>query len=250
MAQVRKWFAFVPNLLTSLNLASGSLAIYFVFIGQIKTAVFLMLAAAVFDFLDGFAARLLNVSGPMGKELDSLADMISFGLLPGFLVLHLQCHFLFDTTIAQMKPESAVKILICLATLIVPVLSAIRLAKFNIDTRQSDRFIGLPTPANALFFSSLVWSFYYRAEPVSNEWTYSIALLVLTIVFSLLLVSEIPMIALKFKSFAFVKNKFRYSLVLFALLAVIFVGITGIWMTIIFYIILSIIQHFAEKRSA
>jgi CDP-diacylglycerol---serine O-phosphatidyltransferase len=248
MALARKWFAFVPNLLTSFNLACGSLAIYFVVIGQIKLAVFLMLAAAAFDFFDGFAARLLHVSGPMGKELDSLADVVSFGLLPGFLVLHLQSHFLFQTTIAQMNPSSTFEILICLSALIIPILSAIRLAKFNIDTRQSDRFIGLPTPANALFFASLVWSFYYEPPMAGNQNILIIALLVLSVVFSLLLVSEIPLIALKFKTFDIKTNRFRYALILFAVLSIVFAGISGIWMTIIFYILLSTFQHVVEKK--
>lgn len=248
MASARKWFAFVPNLLTSFNLACGSLAIYFVVIGQIKIAVFLMLAAAVFDFFDGFAARLLHVSGPMGKELDSLADMVTFGLLPGFLVLHMQSHFLFKTTIALMKPSSILEILICLSTLIIPILSAIRLAKFNIDTRQSDRFIGLPTPANALFFASLVWSFYYEPPIAGNEHLLIIALFILSVVFSLLLISEIPLIALKFKTFDIKTNGFRYALILLAVMSVVFAGISGIWMTIIFYILLSTLQHFMEKK--
>jgi len=136
----------IPNFITCLNLFSGCVASYLAFKGNYQGAFVAILFAAVFDFLDGFAARLLKAYSPMGKELDSLADMISFGLAPGAIVFSL----LTDTGINEWLP---------FAGFLIPVFSGLRLAKFNIDDRQTSSFLGLPVPANAIFWAGIVYSF-------------------------------------------------------------------------------------------
>jgi len=181
----------IPNFITSLNLFSGCIAVYLAFQENFQGAFIAILASAVFDFFDGFAARLLKAYSPMGKELDSLADVVSFGVAPGAIVFSL----LYKANIHEWLPYLG---------FIIPVFSALRLAKFNIDERQTSSFIGLPTPANAIFWAGLVFS--YTDFLVSNVWL----LIVLTLVFSYLLVAEIPMFALKFNNYSFKNNKIQY----------------------------------------
>lgn len=220
----------IPNLLTLLNLLFGVVGIIWVLNGNILSGAYFVLIAAGFDFLDGFVARLLKVQSEMGKELDSLADVISFGVLPGLI--------LFMMTKNQSEPESFLPYL----TLIVPMLSAYRLAKFNLDTRQSDRFIGLPTPANALFLSTLPyltlqWS-------LVEQWLSSpFVLIILAWVFAILLVAELPLIALKFKSLTFSKNKFRYILIFISIGMFAWLQLAGIPLVILAYIGLSVVEN-------
>lgn len=220
----------IPNLLTLLNLLFGVIGIVWVLEGQVLTGAYFVLIAAGFDFLDGFVARLLKVQSDMGKELDSLADVVSFGVLPGLI--------LFVMAKDSSSPDSLLPYL----TLIVPMLSAYRLAKFNLDTRQSERFIGLPTPANALFLSTLphlasIW-------PDLGSWLYSPAALILIAwVLAILLVSEIPLIALKFKNFSFPKNRFRYILILLSIALFAWLQLAGIPLVILAYIGLSVIEN-------
>lgn len=185
----------IPNLLTLLNLFFGVMGIIWVLDGNILSGAYFVLLAAGFDFFDGFVARLLKVQSDIGKELDSLADVVSFGVLPGLI--------LFMMAKNQAEPQSFLPYW----TLIVPMLSAYRLAKFNLDTRQSDRFIGLPTPSNALFISTLP---YLMARwSIFENWLSSpIVLVILAWILALLLVAEIPLIALKFKSRSFSKKTF------------------------------------------
>jgi CDP-diacylglycerol--serine O-phosphatidyltransferase len=182
---------YIPNFITSLNLFSGCVAVYLAFNGNYSGALLAILISAVFDFLDGFAARMLKAYSPMGKELDSLSDMISFGLAPGAVVFSL----LYDTGINDGLPYLA---------FLIPVFSGLRLAKFNIDDRQTSSFIGLPTPANAIFWSGLAFS--CSDFLAVNLWL----LIVLTLLFSYLLVAEIPMFSLKFKNFSMKDNQLQY----------------------------------------
>ena len=163
----------LPNFITLLNLLSGVLGIIWVLEGQPLYGAYFVILAATFDFFDGFTARLLKVQSDMGKELDSLADVISFGVLPGILLYSL----------TESQTEAA---FLPYCTLIIPMLSAYRLAKFNLDTRQSDRFIGLPTPANALLLTTIP---YLAARwPELSPWLISpIALVVIAWLTSLLL---------------------------------------------------------------
>lgn len=181
----------IPNFITCLNLFSGCVAVLLAFNGNYQGAFIAILVAAVFDFLDGFAARLLKAYSPMGKELDSLADMVSFGLAPGIIVFSL----LTETKIFEWLPYLA---------FLIPVFSGLRLAKFNIDERQTSSFIGMPTPANAIFWAGLAFSF--TPFLVSNGWI----LIVLTVLFSYLLVAEIPMFALKVKNLVWKENQIQY----------------------------------------
>lgn len=206
------------------------IGIIWVLNGHILAAAYFVLISAAFDFLDGFAARLLKVQSDMGKELDSLADVVSFGVLPGLV--------LFMMTKNTVSPESYLPYL----TLIVPMLSAYRLAKFNLDTRQSDRFIGLNTPSNALFVSTL--PYLALQWPTIGAWLSSTWVLIsIAWIFAVLLISEIPMIALKFKSFAFAKNKFRYILIILSLSIFAVFQLAGIPLVILAYIGVSVIEN-------
>ena len=191
----------IPNLMTCGNLLCGCLGIVFSFRGDLLLSGGLIFIAAVLDFLDGFAARLLNQSSPIGKELDSLADMVTFGLLPSMIIFQL----LESTTITI----DIGNLLISFSAFILTVFSALRLAKFNIDTRQSDSFIGVPTPANAILVASL--PFIIRAHPEYESWIVNQGVLVsYTLIMSYLLIMEMPLLAFKFKTFGWKENQIKY----------------------------------------
>ena len=178
----------IPNTITSMNLLCGILGVIAAFHGRFDYAFFLMLGAAVMDFSDGLSARLLNAYSPIGKELDSLADVVSFGVLPS-IMLH-----------QYMVLNSSAPDFVCYIPLCTAIFSGLRLAKFNIDERQSDNFIGLPTPASAMIAGSLIY--YVICEPESKfriASSTSWFLPALSIVLSLLMISEIPMFSMKFK---------------------------------------------------
>lgn len=177
----------IPNLITSVNLACGAAGVVFAFKARIDLAFILMLAASAADFLDGFSARLLGAYSDMGKELDSLADLISFGLLPSVM--------LYNSSKVCMFGESWV----CWVPLVIAVASGLRLAKFNVDTRQVHGFLGLPTPASALLAGSLCY--YVAADPSCflAEWFAGpVFVPVLSLCLSALMLSEIPMFSMKF----------------------------------------------------
>ena len=176
------------------NLLCGCIGLVMALRGHLETASWLIGLAAILDFGDGFVARMVNVSGPFGKELDSLADVVTFGVLPATIVFQL-CWF------QQLGSLSYVAFLIA-------VLSALRLANFNIDTRQSESFIGLPVPANAMMIAAFPLMGRYQPQ-FDAIWQNDIALGMM-VAFSFLLVSEIPLFALKFKSFAWADNKIKY----------------------------------------
>ncbi len=210
----------VPNFITSLNLFSGCVAVFFAFQDNYKAAFVAILIAAVFDFMDGFAARLLKAYSPMGKELDSLADVVSFGLAPGAIVFSL----LSNVEIAWLP----------FVGFLIPVFSGLRLAKFNIDTRQTDSFLGLPVPANAIFWSGIVYSF--SAFLLSYVWV----VVGLVVLFCYFLVSEIPMFSLKFKSVAWKNNALQYIFLIVCLILLIILQLDAFAPIIGWYILLSI----------
>ncbi|MDD6787044.1 MAG: CDP-diacylglycerol--serine O-phosphatidyltransferase [Bacteroidales bacterium] len=235
----------IPNIITSLNLICGCLAIYFGLSGDIDLACLYIVLGAVFDFFDGMSARALGVSGPIGKELDSLADVVTFGVAPSVL-----CYSLVMAT-APLFSDSAEAI--ALFAFIMAAFSALRLAKFNCDERQATSFIGLPTPANALFWIGLSYVAEIEAVRVfmaGNAMLSAIIVLVLMIAMSLLLISEIPMFSFKFKAghTAWGENKLRYSfliiaialIALFALLGNVAASLAAI---ILLYIIISIVTR-------
>lgn len=224
----------IPNLLTSLNLFSGCIATVMAFNEEYYWVVVWVVIAALFDFSDGFAARLLKAYSPMGKELDSLADMVSFGLAPSLTV------FTFlSQNISRITQEPLICDYLPYMAFLLAVFSGLRLAKFNIDERQSESFIGLNTPANALFWVSLCYGLTHDALFISSGLVYTV--IVGVIVFSFLMVSEIPMFSLKIKSLRFKGNEYRYFLFLFTLGMIIYLGILGITAGILLYIALSII---------
>jgi CDP-diacylglycerol--serine O-phosphatidyltransferase len=189
----------IPNFITCLNVVSGTLAVVFAVKGELTVSVIFIFIAALFDFLDGMAARLLKAYSPLGKELDSLADMISFGVAPGMLMMVMLENALFGANVrAESYAQLSVYEIICIASsLMIPVFSALRLAKFNIDTRQTDSFIGLPTPANAIFIAALALITGHGNYEILDAFIMQpIVLVIITIAMSLLLVSEIPMFSL------------------------------------------------------
>lgn len=231
----------IPNGLTLINLFFGCLSIAAAFQGNLPMAAWLILIAAFFDFFDGFAARLLKAKSPIGKELDSLADVISFGLAPGVILYQLMLHAenLLDIQIGGFQ-------IIPLFGFLIPLFSALRLAKFNIDNRQETVFYGLPTPANALFIASLPLLIAnvpeYRilnVEFLAPFFSHPIILIILSLVLSFLLVSEIPFIALKFKSLSWNNNKSTYILLIGSLLMILLLGIQAIPFIFSFYIVIS-----------
>jgi CDP-diacylglycerol--serine O-phosphatidyltransferase len=213
----------IPNALTSGNLLSGCAGIICSFTNPEIPTEWFVWAACVFDFFDGFAARILKVSSPIGKELDSLADMVSFGVLPGIVMKNLLA-------------SAGVGIWSWMG-LLLTVFAAIRLAKFNIDTRQSDSFIGVPTPAHGLFICGIP-----AMMTVFPTGIFSAPVLIgITLVFSWLMVSEIPLFALKFKNFSWADNKVRFTFLLCAVLLIAFFQSAGLPLAILLYIAISLV---------
>lgn len=224
----------IPNLLTLANLASGLLAITMIFNGDYIFAAWLVGASLLFDFFDGFAARLLKVSGELGKQLDSLADVVSFGVVPGFLMFEI-------FKMAQWAGEPIADFVPYLAFLI-PLFSALRLGKFNIDTRQSEHFIGMPTPANTIFlFSIALLALHTDNSSVRDFLLNPIFLGVLIVSTSYLLVAELPLMSLKIKNLRWSENKGRYILIIGVILLIALVGFKAIAFIIPLYLLLSLI---------
>jgi CDP-diacylglycerol--serine O-phosphatidyltransferase len=224
----------LPNILTLANLGSGVLAIIAMFQGQFDLILWFLGASLVFDFLDGFTARVLGVHSEMGLQLDSLADMVSFGLAPGLAL------FLIFRDVPTVGLEPFADFLPYLA-LLIPLFSALRLAKFNIDERQTDYFIGLNTPANAI----LIYSICLWATGTDNATTEAILLhplflSALSIVSSLLLIAELPMMSLKVKSWTWKENQSRILLVLAIMLLFVFLRSRALAFVIPLYLLFSL----------
>jgi CDP-diacylglycerol---serine O-phosphatidyltransferase len=213
----------LPNFLTCCNLICGCLGIIFLWEDNTIPAAYFVWAACIFDFLDGFAARILKISSPIGKELDSLADVVSFGVLPSLFMYTL---LVFESPFPYL-PYVALLIAVC---------SAIRLAVFNLDETQSDSFKGLPTPANAIFITALPFLDY----PVFDFIHSPLILAVITVIFSLLLVSRIDLFALKFKNYSWGENKIRFTFLLLSVLLLAVLQLAALPLIIILYIALSL----------
>ena len=227
----------IPNTSTCLNLISGCIATYFAFQGSYMEALLFIVIGAVFDFFDGMTARLLHVSSPIGKELDSLADDITFGFAPSVMV------FSFLNSFHIHLP------LMPFLAFVIAAFSALRLAKFNLDERQALGFIGLPTPANALFWGSLIVSLNFRTwfEPyqLPEFWLYVV--LALIPVSCYLLVSEIPMFALKFKTWGWKGNEVKYIFLLTCIPLLLLLQVSGIAVIIAWYVVLSVVTGWRRK---
>ena len=221
----------IPNTITCCNLISGCIATWFAFQGDFPMALLLIIVGAVFDFFDGMSARLLHVSSPIGKELDSLADDITFGFAPAAMVFRFLSSFHIHLTFVPFL------------AFVIAAFSALRLAKFNLDERQALGFIGLPTPANALFWGALVTSLDFQTwfEPyqLPDFWLYII--LALIPVSCYLLVSEIPMFALKFKTWGWRGNEVKYGFLITCIPLLLLLGTIGLSAVIAWYVVLSVI---------
>lgn len=275
----------IPNILTGFNLLSGIVSILFTFSGRIELAVLFIFIGAIFDFLDGLIARLLKQSNNLGKQLDSLADMVTFGLAPGMIVFVLLIlsgvvdiiiqtglplnEFWKDGTMGnsisywvqvyfnQLAGNAnstyptdffnSWYLILPFGSLLIPFFSLFRLAKFNIDERQATSFIGLPTPANSIFFASfalLVWDGYD-----ATDWRSSLSLTLIkdqvlmtfVIVFSILLVSELKLFSLKINQFTIKGNEVQILFLLSSILLFLFLYVWAIPLIIILYILLSLL---------
>lgn len=263
----------IPNLLSLGNLLCGCIAVFNVIDGNIAIAVYLVMLACVFDFLDGFAARGLNQGSPMGKELDSLADMVTFGVVPGMVMFQM---IRFSAVPAEVWGRFDWKIYLPYIGFIIPLFSALRLAKFNVDTRQSESFIGLPTLANALLICGLpimfnlhrtdvveytgytyllqdyvpgaVDTFSGIAEAISMFWRSQATLAIISIVMSVLLISPVPMFSFKVKTLKWRGNEIRYVFIAVAAALFALLKLGALPMVIVAYILLSFVYAATHKK--
>ena len=223
----------IPNTITCCNLISGCIATYYAFLGDFQMALLFIIIGAVFDFFDGMSARLLGVSSPIGKELDSLADDITFGFAPSAIVFE------------YLRSETE---LLPFLVFVMAAFSALRLAKFNLDERQALGFIGLPTPANALFWGSLIAGAgdWMKTAPFIGD---NLSLVIIAGVFisSYLLIAEIPMFALKFKHWGWKGNEVKYIFVLSCIPLLLILGVSGFAAIIAWYVLLSVITNKSNK---
>ena len=210
----------IPNTITSLNLFSGSVGVVMAFQANYQAALACMLLAAVFDFCDGLAARALHAYSSIGKELDSLADVVSFGFLPA-------------TMVYQMLTVASDNAYLPFAAYIITVFSALRLAKFNVDERQTSSFIGLATPANAIFWAGLVASYHPYAE------AYPYAVIILILLMSFLLVAEIPFFSLKFKNLKWKDNSIRFIFLIVSVVLLLVLRLDAFMWIILAYILMA-----------
>lgn len=233
----------IPNLITICNLLCGTMAAYAAAIGHLDAAAMLIMAGIVFDFFDGMAARALQVSSPIGRELDSLADVVTSGVAPAVIVYQI-----FSTT----HP------LLGLMALLIPAFSAYRLATFNLDTTQGTTFKGLPTPANALVWAAMgmiasqntLTTLSLLPTESIISWIFSTAgiilLAVLSLVLDLLMVSNVRLLSLKFHDLSWRNNSSRFILIITSIVAIVLMGVLGIAVAILLYVILSMLTKQQE----
>jgi CDP-diacylglycerol--serine O-phosphatidyltransferase len=227
----------IPNALTCGNLLCGCIGVVEAFHNNLLLSCILIGIALIFDFFDGFLARLLKVASPIGKDLDSLADMVTFGLLPSIIVYQLLMQSIPDL-FGIWKAYPA---------FIIAVFSAIRLAKFNNDPRQSDSFVGVPTPANAMLIASLPLIVHIEGGMWKDMIINTNNLLIFSAIMSYLLVMEMPLIALKFKSFGWAGNEARYLLLLSTVILLLTLKIVAVPAILVLYILLSAIDNVMKK---
>lgn len=233
----------IPNFITSLNLTAGFISIVMTLRGDIVNASWFILAAMIFDFLDGLSARALKAYSAIGKELDSLADVISFGVAPAIIL-----YYLLNLSLTMQGNIGHGKILILLLPAIMPVCAALRLAKFNIDESQTTSFKGLPTPANALAVISIVIARHFSSGSLLTSFTgSSSALIIFTVIISLLMVTRIRMLSLKMHDLKFRGNEERYILIASVILALAFFGAAGAVLIIPLYIAVSLLSTIFRK---
>lgn len=229
----------IPNSITCCNLISGCIATYNAFLGDIRMALLWIIIGAVFDFFDGMSARLLKVSSPIGKELDSLADDITFGFAPSAIIFYELSIMEYPSELLMLKPY------LPYFAFVMAAYSALRLAKFNLDERQSLGFIGLPTPANALFWGAL----FVGAQNFMESTAYMLPVVLLMICVSCwLLIAEVPMFALKFKQWGWKGNEVKYIFLISCLPLLMIFGITAFSVIIAWYVVLSVVVNLRNKK--
>lgn len=240
----------IPNTITCLNLVCGCVAIMSALNGELVTAAFLVIAAAIFDFFDGFVARLLKVSSPIGKELDSLADMVTFGVVPGMIVLR---YLAENSGVSDLGLKAMIGNPVLNIALLIPVFSALRLAKFNVDDRQAEGFRGLPTPASALWVISIPlmvefmpYHMNWQPENVIVDNGYLIGSV---IGLSLLMVSDIPLLAMKFKNRGWKGNESRYIFLISSVVLLIILQVLAIPVILSLYLVISIVSNLISKKN-
>ena len=232
----------IPNLFTMLNLFCGCIALVFVSNSDFKLAFFFVCLGIFFDFFDGFFARKFGVAGPLGVQLDSLADIVTSGVVPGYVMY-------------QMLMDSRVFLVLEWYHIALPFLGFIitlgacyRLAKFNIDERQSDSFIGLPTPANALFIMSIPLILENTHQGLMINDTIKIGLVIISFLSAYIMNAEISLFSLKIKDFSFTKYKLQIIFVAIAVVMLIFIQILAVPIIILLYVLLSVINNFLSKK--
>ena len=235
----------LPNTLTCFNLLSGCIAAVMAFRNHLDYAAYFIFLSAFFDLLDGLAARKWSSNSDFGKELDSLADVVSFGFVPGAIMFKLLQHSEMDS---YFHSEIIISIL-QFFPFIITVFSALRLAKFNIDTRQSNSFIGLPVPANALVIVSLPLILNQFAGRFDSVILNPFFIFIISFTFSLLMVSELPLFSMKFKTLGFHENRYQYILLLISVIAFPIFLFAAIPLIIILYILLSVLQNNIKTKN-
>lgn len=254
----------VANFFTASNLISGILAILFTLTGNLHYAPLAIFCGLVFDFLDGFMARLFKTQGELGKQLDSLADMVTFGVVPGVVMMEILSFIYLDDSLSYTPGTvyirewlvnsfefSDIESYLPFTGLIIPFFSLFRLAKFNLDTRQSESFIGLPTPSNTLFFVTypalIFWSDLQGDESIFLLFFNRYVVVVLIMLLAFMMVSEIKLFSLKVKSFRWKGNEVRIVFLLISGIFILFFGVLSIALIVFLYIILSMIQNLSNK---
>lgn len=237
---IQKIKGLIPNTLTCCNLISGCIATMFAFQQLYSLALLWIIIGAVFDFLDGMSARALRVSCDIGKELDSLADDITFGFAPSAMIYSLLTQMIYPDYLIFAERW------LPFVAFVMAAFSAVRLAKFNLDSRQSLTFIGLPTPANALFWGALIASF--STEMITMAWLVPV-FVVGIILFSLFLIAEIPLFALKFKNYSWKNNKTKYIFLIGCVILLTVAGVKGISLCIAWYILLALALFLQSKKN-
>ena len=232
----------IPNFITFLNLSAGLLALVHAFNGNYNEAFSLVCLGIFFDFWDGFFARKFNVSGELGLQLDSLADLVTAGVVPGVVMYEMFADIQENKPMYNLTPETWFMGAVPYIGFIITLASAYRLAKFNIDTRQTDSFIGLPTPANALLILSIPMIIYHNQFPfISDFLSNPYVLVVITLISSYLLNAEIPLFSLKIKNFSFQKYKLQIIFLLLSVVLIILIQYLAIPVIILLYVLLSLI---------
>jgi CDP-diacylglycerol--serine O-phosphatidyltransferase len=248
---------YIPNLFTLLNLLSGIIAILLATTDRLVSAAMFVFLGIFFDFFDGFFARKFNLQGELGKQLDSLADVVTSGVAPGIVMFQLLLFACKGAYFMQLASENntwqslseTYYYFLPFLGLLIPLASAYRLANFNIDERQSDSFIGLPTPALSLFVMSLPLIVAYSHVPFAIELMQNkYFLIVITLIGCYLLNAELPLFSLKFKSYTWTDNKVKYLFLIISVILLVFLKTVSIPLIIILYVLISVFANLSDKK--